>query len=92
MLFYFSLMKTKAEAATMEGSASPPMDPVPVEQPAVEPQVQQPDPPIPIPKPELVLDPTDLSDTTESEAEKHGCKYFLIYFALKFIYFIRTFF
>ncbi|XP_029661307.1 protein Aster-B-like [Formica exsecta] len=65
---------SEAEAATMEGSASPLMDPVPVEQPAVEPQVQQPDPPIPIPKPELVLDPTDLSDTTESEAEKHGLK------------------
>jgi len=26
-----------------------------------------------IPK-EPILDPTDLSDTTESEAEKHGCK------------------
>ncbi|KAL6440711.1 hypothetical protein ACFW04_003283 [Cataglyphis niger] len=60
----------------MEGSTSPPVDAVSVEQPAAEPQqqIQQPDPPIPIPKPEPVLDPTDLSDTTESEAEKHGLK------------------
>lgn len=69
-------MKTKAEAATMEGPTSPPVDAASVEQPVAEPQqqIQQPDPPIPIPKPEPVLDPTDLSDTTESEAEKHGCK------------------
>ncbi|KAL6440709.1 hypothetical protein ACFW04_003283 [Cataglyphis niger] len=67
---------SEAEAATMEGSTSPPVDAVSVEQPAAEPQqqIQQPDPPIPIPKPEPVLDPTDLSDTTESEAEKHGLK------------------
>lgn len=67
----------------MEGSASPAMDPASMEQPAAEPQVQQPAPSIP--KLEPVLDPTDLSDTTESEAEKHGCKYLQIYFALKFL-------
>ncbi|XP_070158399.1 protein Aster-B isoform X1 [Polyergus mexicanus] len=65
---------SETEAATMEGSASPTMDPAPVEQPAVESQVQQPDSLIPMLKPEPVLDPTDLSDTTESEAEKHGLK------------------
>lgn len=55
----------------MENPTSLAMDSIPVE-PATELQVQ---PPIPsIPKPEPVLDPTDLSDTTESEAEKHGCK------------------
>lgn len=57
----------------MENSAPPTMDSVPAESGSTtELQIQ---PPIPsIPKSEPVLDPTDLSDTTESEAEKHGCK------------------
>ncbi|XP_072753461.1 protein Aster-B [Anoplolepis gracilipes] len=63
---------SEAEVAAMENSASPAMDPAPGEQPTLEPQVQQPVPPIP--KPEPIPDPTDLSDTTESEAEKHGLK------------------
>ncbi|XP_012220127.2 protein Aster-B isoform X2 [Linepithema humile] len=53
---------SEAEAATMENSV--PADP---SDHIAEPQLQ-----VPIPKPESVLDPTDLSDTTESEAEKHG--------------------
>nr|XP_012220127.1 PREDICTED: GRAM domain-containing protein 1B-like isoform X2 [Linepithema humile] len=53
---------SEAEAATMENSI--PADP---SDHIAEPQLQ-----VPIPKPESVLDPTDLSDTTESEAEKHG--------------------
>lgn len=61
----------------MESSASPPAaEPASVEQPPAEPQVQQ--PAVPISKSDTVVDPTDLSDTTESEAEKHGCKYFQI--------------
>lgn len=57
----------------MENSISPTAEPVPAEPAgATELQVQPPAPSIP--KPEPVLDPTDLSDTTESEAEKHGCK------------------
>nr|XP_012220126.1 PREDICTED: GRAM domain-containing protein 1B-like isoform X1 [Linepithema humile] len=55
---------SEAEAATMENSI--PADP---SDHIAEPQLQ-----VPIPKPESVLDPTDLSDTTESEAEKHGLK------------------
>lgn len=60
----------KTEAIAMENSI--PLDSV-LAEPAstTELQVQ---PPISIPKSEPVLDPTDLSDTTESEAEKHGCK------------------
>lgn len=42
-------------------------------EPVAEPSIQSQIPPIS--KSESVLDPTDLSDTTESEAEKHGCKY-----------------
>lgn len=75
-------MKTKAEVSTMESSASPAVDPAAIEQLAVEAQVQQ---ALPISKPEPVPDPTDLSDTTESEAEKHGCKYFQIYFVIKLL-------
>lgn len=57
----------------MENSAPSVMDSAPGEPASTtELQVQ---PPVPsILKPEPVLDPTDLSDTTESEAEKHGCK------------------
>ena len=63
----------KNEVATMENSTSPTADSVPPESArATELQVQPPAPSIP--KSEPVLDPTDLSDTTESEAEKHGCK------------------
>ncbi|XP_011700392.1 PREDICTED: GRAM domain-containing protein 1B-like [Wasmannia auropunctata] len=58
------------EAATMENSVSPVADPVSAPESATEPQIQPLTPSIP--KPEPVLDPTDLSDTTESEAEKHG--------------------
>ncbi|XP_029170649.1 protein Aster-B-like isoform X2 [Nylanderia fulva] len=61
---------SEAEVATMENSASPAMDPTPVEQSGAESPIQQPVPPIS--KPDPVPDPTDLSDTTESEAEKHG--------------------
>jgi len=54
----------------MENPVSPAVDPVSTPEPAIELQ-----PPAPsISKPESALDPTDLSDTTESEAEKHGCK------------------
>lgn len=60
------------EAATMENSVSPVADPVSAPESATEPQIQPLTPSIP--KPEPVLDPTDLSDTTESEAEKHGLK------------------
>ncbi|XP_029170647.1 protein Aster-B-like isoform X1 [Nylanderia fulva] len=63
---------SEAEVATMENSASPAMDPTPVEQSGAESPIQQPVPPIS--KPDPVPDPTDLSDTTESEAEKHGLK------------------
>jgi len=54
---------------------SPPLtaDPIISSELVAEPQVQPQVPPIS--KLESVLDPTDLSDTTESEAEKHGCKY-----------------
>lgn len=62
---------SEAEVSTMESSASPAVDPAAIEQLAVEAQVQQ---ALPISKPEPVPDPTDLSDTTESEAEKHGLK------------------
>ncbi|XP_077280306.1 protein Aster-B isoform X3 [Temnothorax americanus] len=59
------------EAVAMENTSSPTADPVPAEPSSItEPQVQPPAPSIP--KPEPVLDPTDLSDTTESEAEKHA--------------------
>ncbi|XP_077280305.1 protein Aster-B isoform X2 [Temnothorax americanus] len=61
------------EAVAMENTSSPTADPVPAEPSSItEPQVQPPAPSIP--KPEPVLDPTDLSDTTESEAEKHALK------------------
>lgn len=54
----------------MENSAPPAPESAVVEPASTtEHQIQ----PTPIPK-EPVLDPTDLSDTTESEAEKHGCK------------------
>ncbi|XP_071633352.1 protein Aster-B isoform X3 [Temnothorax longispinosus] len=59
------------EAVAMENTSSPTADPVPAEPSSItEPQVLPPAPSIP--KPEPVLDPTDLSDTTESEAEKHA--------------------
>ncbi|XP_018305385.1 GRAM domain-containing protein 1B isoform X1 [Mycetomoellerius zeteki] len=61
---------SETEAVT-ENSVSPATDPVPGLEPA-ELQVQPPAPSTL--KPEPVLDPTDLSDTTESEAEKHGLK------------------
>ncbi|XP_071633351.1 protein Aster-B isoform X2 [Temnothorax longispinosus] len=61
------------EAVAMENTSSPTADPVPAEPSSItEPQVLPPAPSIP--KPEPVLDPTDLSDTTESEAEKHALK------------------
>ncbi|GAB1866298.1 GRAM domain-containing protein 1C [Camponotus japonicus] len=63
---------SEAEVATVESSAPPAVELAPVEQPLAEPQVQQ--PAVPISKPEPVPDPTDLSDTTESEAEKYGLK------------------
>lgn len=85
MLFYFFLIKTKAEVATVESPASPAVEPVPMEQSPAESQVQQPT--ASISKPELIPDPTDLSDTTESEAEKHGCKYFQINSVLKFLFY-----
>lgn len=55
----------------MESSTTP-ADPVPTET-AVELQDLQSSASL-IPKSESVLDATDLSDTSESEAEKHGCK------------------
>ncbi|XP_071575729.1 protein Aster-B isoform X1 [Temnothorax nylanderi] len=64
---------SETEAVAMENTSSPTADPVPAENSSItEPQVQPPAPSIP--KPEPVLDPTDLSDTTESEAEKHALK------------------
>ncbi|EZA60552.1 GRAM domain-containing protein 1B [Ooceraea biroi] len=61
---------SEAEVAAMENTAAPVADLVSAGEPVAESQIQPPAPPIP--KPEL--DPTDLSDTTESEAEKHGLK------------------
>ncbi|XP_020297898.1 GRAM domain-containing protein 1B-like, partial [Pseudomyrmex gracilis] len=61
---------SNAEAVTLENSTTP-ADPVPTET-AVELQDLQSAPLIP--KSESVLDPTDLSDTSESDAEKHGLK------------------
>ncbi|XP_011862780.1 PREDICTED: GRAM domain-containing protein 1B-like isoform X4 [Vollenhovia emeryi] len=64
---------SETEAVAMENSTSLPTEPASAESaPTTELQVQPPTPSIP--KPESVLDPTDLSDTTESEAEKHGLK------------------
>jgi len=63
----------KAEAATMENTAISVMEPV-LDVELTESQIQPLAPPSLVPKPESVLDPTDLSDTTESEAEKHGRK------------------
>jgi len=53
----------------MENPVSPAVDSVSIPEPAIE--LQPPAPSISKPEP---ADPTDLSDTTESEAEKHGCK------------------
>lgn len=76
-------MKIKAEGPAMENAmvqnAALHLEPVPAE--STELQIQ---PPPPLPRSEPVLDPTDLSDTTESEAEKHGCKYFLTKIAILF--------
>lgn len=63
------------------------VDSVPTE--PTELQIQPPPPPLP--RPEHVLDPTDLSDTTESEAEKHGCKYFLTNISFYFDYIYKNF-
>lgn len=70
----------KTEGVTMENTATPAVEPIPAE-PAEPQQTQLPQiqPPPPLPRSEPVLDPTDLSDTTESEAEKHGRKYFFLY-------------
>ncbi|XP_014471147.1 PREDICTED: GRAM domain-containing protein 1B-like isoform X3 [Dinoponera quadriceps] len=60
---------------TMENTAIPAVDPAPAEPAELQPVVQPPQlQPQPLPRSEPVLDPTDLSDTTESEAEKHGLK------------------
>ncbi|KAH0945148.1 hypothetical protein HN011_002753 [Eciton burchellii] len=64
---------SEAEAATMENTAISVMEPV-LDVELTESQIQPLAPPSLVPKPESVLDPTDLSDTTESEAEKHGLK------------------
>jgi len=66
-------MKIKAEAATMENTAISVVEPV-LDVEFTESQIQPLTPPSLVPKPEHVFDPTDLSDTTESEAEKHGRK------------------
>ncbi|XP_011142718.1 GRAM domain-containing protein 1B isoform X3 [Harpegnathos saltator] len=64
---------SEAEGVTMENTATPAADSAPTElaesQQPQPPQVQQPPS---LPRSEPVLDLTDLSDTTESEAEKHG--------------------
>ncbi|KYN03970.1 GRAM domain-containing protein 1B, partial [Cyphomyrmex costatus] len=60
--------------AIVENSVSPATDPVTASEPATEVQVQPPAPSTL--KSEPVFDPTDLSDTTESEAEKHGSSLF----------------
>lgn len=72
----------KTEGVNMENTATPAADSAPAESQQAEsqqqaqlPQIQTP-PSLP-PRPEPVLDPTDLSDTTESEAEKHGREYLL---------------
>ncbi|XP_011142716.1 GRAM domain-containing protein 1B isoform X1 [Harpegnathos saltator] len=66
---------SEAEGVTMENTATPAADSAPTElaesQQPQPPQVQQPPS---LPRSEPVLDLTDLSDTTESEAEKHGLK------------------
>ncbi|XP_032664230.1 protein Aster-B-like isoform X2 [Odontomachus brunneus] len=63
------------EGVTIENTATPAVESVPAE-PAEPQQTQLPpiQPPPPLPRSEPVLDATDLSDTTESEAEKHGLK------------------
>lgn len=35
-----------------------------------------------LPRPDPIIDATDLSDTTESEAEKHACKFLIVVFFL----------
>lgn len=62
---------SEPEAPNMENSASSAVEPISSE-PVFESQIQPQIPPLS--KSESVLDPTDLSDTTESEAEKHGLK------------------
>jgi len=70
----YVIKKLKAEVATgIENSPPSTTDPVISSEPVAEPQIQPQVPPVSKP-PESNLDPTDLSDTTESEAEKHGCK------------------
>lgn len=60
----------------MENSTSPIVEPIN----EIEEQIVSLSPPPPQPRTDPVLDPTDLSDTTESEAEKHtGNGYIYIY-------------
>lgn len=39
-----------------------------------------------LPRPDPIIDATDLSDTTESEAEKHACKFLIV------MLFVKSFF
>ncbi|XP_046819743.1 protein Aster-B-like isoform X4 [Vespa velutina] len=58
---------SEAEGASMENSTSPIVEPIN----EIEEQIVSLPPPPPQPRTDPTLDPTDLSDTTESEAEKH---------------------
>lgn len=63
---------SEAEGVNMENSVSPIVEPINEIEEQI---VSLPPPPPPLqPRPDPVLDPTDLSDTTESEAEKHAAK------------------
>ncbi|XP_035734685.1 protein Aster-B-like isoform X2 [Vespa mandarinia] len=61
---------SEAEGASMENSTSPIVEPIN----EIEEQIVSLPPPPPQPRTDPTLDPTDLSDTTESEAEKHTAK------------------
>lgn len=39
-----------------------------------------------LPRPDPIIDATDLSDTTESEAEKHACKFLIVILFVKFFF------
>lgn len=71
---FIELIHAKVEGAAIESSQSP------LIHPSVDPVVRLPGPP----RTDPVLDPTDLSDTTESEAEKHASKLSITFFRRKY--------
>lgn len=71
-------MENTTNPAAVEPTSAEPVEPQQVQLPQIQ-------PPPPLPRSEPVLDPTDLSDTTESEAEKHGSEYFFFFFCARFV-------